>query len=219
MKIEIKLTDDNSHTLFVPDLNETYHSKHGAIQESMHVFVNAGLGYFNEKNLTVLEVGFGTGLNAALSFIFAEDNAVLVDYTGVEAFPINNEIAQQLNYTSLIEGLSEKEFLNLHYLRWNEKTKISNYFSLTKLNKSIKDFELDNNFDVVFFDAFGPNVQPEMWDKSIFENLFNSLKENGVLVTYCAKGSVKRTLKEVGFTIENLPGPPGKREMTRAIKY
>lgn len=219
MKIEIKLTDDNSHTLFVPDLNETYHSKHGAIQESMHVFVNAGLGYFNEKKLTVLEVGFGTGLNAALSCIFAEDNAVLVDYTGVEAFPINNEIAQQLNYTSLIEGLSEKEFLNLHYLRWNEKTKISNYFSLTKLNKSIKDFELDNNFDVVFFDAFGPNVQPEMWDKSIFENLFNSLKENGVLVTYCAKGSVKRTLKEVGFTIENLPGPPGKREMTRAIKY
>lgn len=219
MKIEIKLTNDNSHTLFVPDLNETYHSKHGAIQESMHVFVNAGLGYFNEKKLTVLEVGFGTGLNAALSCIFAEDNAVLVDYTGVEAFPINNEIAQQLNYTSLIEGLSEKVFLNLHYLRWNKKTKISNYFSLTKLNKSIKDFELDNNFDVVFFDAFGPNVQPEMWDKSIFENLFNSLKENGVLVTYCAKGSVKRTLKEVGFTIENLPGPPGKREMTRAIKY
>ncbi|TXB66673.1 tRNA (5-methylaminomethyl-2-thiouridine)(34)-methyltransferase MnmD [Vicingus serpentipes] len=219
MKIEIKLTDDNSHTLFVPDLNETYHSKHGAIQESMHVFVNAGLGYFNQDKLTVLEVGFGTGLNAILSSVFALENAVLVDYTGVEAYPINNEITQQLNYANLIEGVSEEQFLNLHYLRWNEKTKISNYFSLTKLNKSIKDFELDNNFDVVFFDAFGPNVQPEMWDKSIFENLFNSLKENGVLVTYCAKGSVKRTLKEVGFTIENLPGPPGKREMTRAIKY
>ena len=217
MKIEIKLTKDNSHTLFVPDLNETYHSKHGAIQEANHVFIDAGLGYFKKERLTILEVGFGTGLNT-LTNIYAEQNAIHIDYNGVELHPLESKIIEKLNYVGLIKNATEEQFSNIHNLKWNESSQVSKYFNLTKLNQSIAALEEINKYDVVYFDAFGPEVQPEMWGKSIFEKVYNSLKENGILVTYCAKGSVKRTLKEVGFTVENISGPPGKREMTRAIK-
>lgn len=218
MEIEIKLTKDNSQTLFVPELNETYHSRHGAIQESNHVFIDAGLGYFSTKKISVLEIGFGTGLNALLSCLYAKSNKINIDYSSVELYPLKKEIIEQLNYTEIIEEASLEDFLKIHQCIWEEENKISNFFNLTKLNTSIlNDLNL-NGFDVVFFDAFGPEVQPDMWSKSIFQNMYTSLKENGILVTYCAKGSVKRTLREVGFKVENLPGPPGKREMTRAIK-
>lgn len=218
MEIEIKITKDNSHTLFVPELNETYHSRHGAIQESKHVFIAAGLGCFSTEKISVLEVGFGTGLNALLSYLYAKNNKINIDYSSVELYPLKQEIIEQLNYTENIEGVSQEIFFNLHKCKWEEENKISNFFKLTKLNTSILNELNLNGFDVVFFDAFGPEVQPEMWSKFIFEKMYDSLKEKGILVTYCAKGSVKRTLKEVGFAIENLPGPPGKREMTRATK-
>jgi tRNA U34 5-methylaminomethyl-2-thiouridine-forming methyltransferase MnmC len=202
----------------VPDLNETYHSKHGAIQEANHVFIDAGLGYFKKECLTVLEVGFGTGLNTLLTNIYAENNSMYIDYTGIEFYPLENKIIKQLNYVDLIKKATVEQFSNIHNLKWNESSQVSKYFNLTKLNQSIAALEEVNKYDVVYFDAFGPEVQPEMWSKSIFKKIYDSLKENGILVTYCAKGSVKRTLKEVGFMVENLPGPPGKREMTRAIK-
>lgn len=218
MKIEIKLTEDNSHTLFVTDLNETYHSKHGAIQEANHVFIGAGLKYFKKESLTVLEVGFGTGLNTLLTNIYAENNTIYIDYTGVEFYPLENRIIEQLNYVGLIKNATVEQFSNIHNLKWNKSSQLSKYFNLTKINQSIEALEDVNKYDVVFFDAFGPEVQPGMWSKFIFEKIYGSLKEMGIMVTYCAKGSVKRTLKEVGFIVENLPGPPGKREMTRAIK-
>ncbi|MCB9359809.1 MAG: tRNA (5-methylaminomethyl-2-thiouridine)(34)-methyltransferase MnmD [Flavobacteriales bacterium] len=218
MKIEIKLTKDNSHTLFIPVLNETYHSKHGAIQEANHVFIDAGLKFFSAKQLSVLEVGFGTGLNTLLTNIYAEQNTVWVDYIGVELHPLKKEIIEQLNYVDLIAKATEEQFSNIHNQKWNESSQVSKHFNLTKLNQSIAELEDVNKYDVIFFDAFGPEVQPEMWSNSIFKKMYSSLKEKGILVTFCAKGSVKRTLKEVGFTVENLPGPPGKREMTRAVK-
>jgi tRNA U34 5-methylaminomethyl-2-thiouridine-forming methyltransferase MnmC len=165
-----------------------------------------------------LEVGFGTGLNTLLTNIYAENNSMYIDYTGIEFYPLENKIIKQLNYVDLIKKATVEQFSNIHNLKWNESSQVSKYFNLTKLNQSIAALEEVNKYDVVYFDAFGPEVQPEMWSKSIFKKIYDSLKENGILVTYCAKGSVKRTLKEVGFMVENLPGPPGKREMTRAIK-
>jgi tRNA U34 5-methylaminomethyl-2-thiouridine-forming methyltransferase MnmC len=218
MKIEIKITKDNSHTLFIPELNETYHSKHGAVQEANHVFIDAGLKYFSAKQLSVLEVGFGTGLNTLLTYRYAENYKTDINYYSVELYPLKKELIAQLNYTSVIKGVSQELFLSIHNSSWEEANKISTYFKLTKINKSIlEDINLFG-MDLVYFDAFGPEVQPEMWSKEVFEQIYTMMKPNGVLVTYCAKGVVKRTLKEVGFMVENLPGPPGKREMTRAIK-
>lgn len=218
MKIEIKTTKDNSHTLYVPSLDETYHSIHGAIQEAKHVFINAGLNYFNNKNIKVFEVGFGTGLNACLANQYAIKNNVNIDYDSIELHPLSIDIIDKLNYVDFIDGVGKAEFDKLHLTKWNEKCKISEFFTLQKINKSIFDYNEYNKFDVIFFDAFGPNTQPEMWTKSVFDKIYRMTKEDGVLVTYCAKGVVKRTLKDVGFFVETLPGPPGKREMTRAIK-
>ena len=219
MKIEIKLTSDNSHTLFVPELNETYHSRHGAIQEAKHVFIDAGLRFLNnEEKLNVLEVGFGTGLNALLSCVYATENKVNLKYTGVELNPVTIDIIKQLNYTDYIKGNAQKLFLELHNSKWEEASQISEYFNLNKVKLPILSVKGIANFDVVFYDAFGPNVQGEMWGKDVFEMLYKVIRPGGVLVTYCAKGVVKRTLKEVGFKLESLPGPPGKREMTRAVK-
>lgn len=219
MEANIQLTHDGSHTIYIPEIDETYHSIHGAIQEAKHVFIHAGLSYFSDKNkINVLEVGFGTGLNAILTYLFANDNQIMIDYQGVEAFPVAEDLINNLNYSDEIQGDIKKVFLSLHEKKWGEKHQLTPYFSLKKMQSKIQALEFNQEFDVVFFDAFGPRAQAEMWEKEIFVKLFNSLNDGGILVTYCAKGSVKRTLKDVGFKVENLPGPPGKREMTRALK-
>lgn len=220
-KPEIKITADGSHTLYLKSLDETYHSIHGAIQEAIHVYINAGFNYYkNRAQLNVLEVGFGTGLNAFLTYQESLKNNIEVNYTSIEAYPLQKESIDKLNYLSEL-NVAEKEiklFNKLHEAKWNENEKITGSFSLTKLELMLQDFTREEQYDVIYFDAFGPRVQPELWETSILQQMFNALKVNGVLVTYCAKGSVKRALKEVGFKIESIPGPPGKREMTRAIK-
>ncbi|MGE0561554.1 MAG: tRNA (5-methylaminomethyl-2-thiouridine)(34)-methyltransferase MnmD [Flavobacteriales bacterium] len=219
--LELKITGDNSHTLLVTELNETYHSTKGAINEALHVFIQKGLTDYLEinncKEIEVFEVGFGTGLNAHLTQLFAAENNVKINYTSVEAYPLNLELIQQLNYTDLINS-TKQDYLKLHEVEWNKPITINKYFKLNKLHKEVISIKEKEKFDVIFFDAFAPDIQPEMWSKTVFENMLAALKPNGVLVTYCAKGIVKRTIKELGFELETLAGPPGKREMIRATK-
>lgn len=222
--IQLIQTGDGSSSLLNVALNETYHSTHGAIQESNHVFIKNGLQFFIEKNnpfsVSVFEVGFGTGLNALLALIFARQNNIQINYTSIEAFPIDSEIASQLNYPSLPSADHAKNYFDqLHQAEWNKKIKITDNFSLQKFKTTIQEFDFKaNQFDVIFFDAFAPAKQPEMWELPILEKVIKALKSSGVFVTYCAQGQLKRNLKSLNLIVESLPGPPGKREMVRAMK-
>ncbi len=219
-KPKLKLTDDGSHTLIVESLDETYHSTHGAIQEAVHVYIDAGFNCFEKLALNILEVGFGTGLNTLLTYMEAIKKEVNVNYIAIEAYPLEPGIVTELNYLEELDADESVEqiFSRLHSCAWEQKQEISKSFSLHKINLKLEEFSELNDYDVIYFDAFGPRVQPELWEVEILRRMFDALKIGGVMVTYCAKGSVKRALKEVGFTIENIPGPPGKREMTRAYK-
>lgn len=219
--MKLKTTADGSHTLFVPELNETYHSIHGAIQESQHVFIKNGLRYFNNKEtINILEIGFGTGLNTLLTLLAIENSSQKVDYVSLEKFPLPNELIQQLNYpTQLKLNTTQTALFNdLHKCEWNTPTPISNNFNLLKIEEDLADFQTTTTFDLIYFDAFAPEKQAELWTDVIFSKIYSLLNAGGILVTYCAKGVVKRTIKSVGFQLETLPGPPGKREMIRAKK-
>lgn len=213
-------TGDGSHSLYLEDLDENYHSVHGAIQESSHVFIEAGLNYFSKaQNINILEIGFGTGLNTFLTLLANSNCSRDVNYHSIEKNPLDVEIIQKLNYSSLLCSDGKNElFENLHSARWDEVVSFENKFFLKKITGEVQSHQFNSKFDLVYFDAFGPRVQPEMWTTEIFEKIYKAMNTNGILVTYCAKGEVKRTLKNVGFTIESLKGPHGKREMTRAIK-
>ena len=234
-------TTDGSHSLFVRSLNETYHSRHGAMQESQWVFIKHGLdfarpplgeipelssrgtvpersrGTVPERSRgRILEVGFGTGLNALLAMRWAEEHRVHVHFTSLETNVLLLELAEQLNYASSEHERSD--FLKMHAAPWNQDIAITPYFTLHKAKREVQTEASESQFDVIFFDAFGPPTQPEMWTPDIFRRMFNALKPSGILVTYCAKGQVRRDMQSVGFTVERLPGPPGKREMLRATK-
>ena len=216
-------TNDGSNSIYIPELDEHYHSFHGALQESMHVFIRAGFDYMLENNainhLKILEIGFGTGLNCYLTYIQSFINKTKVCYHGIEAFPLNEDLIQQLNYSKLLESKAEIDaFMSLHKSSWNILNQINDNFELLKIHRKVQDLILDQDYDLIYFDAFGPRAQEEMWTETIFKQMFQSLKKGGILVTYCAKGEIKRTLKSIGFIVESIPGPPGKREMTRAIK-
>lgn len=219
--LQLITTSDGSHTLFNARLNETYHSHHGAIRESEHVFIDKGLKYVHDQQgsgpVSILEVGFGTGLNALLSLRFSDQSDTPVSYTSIEPFPLDEYIWSRLNYAS---SLSEKEnFRALHLGSWGEEIQLAKNFRILKLRGELQATSLSHGFyDLVFFDAFAPNKQPEMWEISVLSKVADSIKNNGVLVTYCAKGQVKRDLKKLGFLVESLQGPPGKKEMIRAIK-
>ena len=214
------ITKDGSSSFLNTELNEHYHSTHGAVQESTHVYIEAGLSYFAEKHsqklISILEIGFGTGLNALLSIQFAEKYNLKINYDSIEAFPLSSENYLKLNYSSIIDLKNgEKLFKKLHECDWDMPIEINDSFQLIKLGTSLECFVPYKKYDVIYFDAFAPNVQPELWTRGIFEKMFALLNENGILVTYCAKGEVKRNMKAAGFTVEGLPGPIGKREMTR----
>jgi tRNA U34 5-methylaminomethyl-2-thiouridine-forming methyltransferase MnmC len=219
MEREIIKTLDGSTTIHLKEWNECYHSKHGAIQEAKHVFIKNGLSLFEDKPVSILEIGFGTGLNAFITFLEANQKNQIINYTGVEAYPVNADEVLSMNYVSELEANQFEEiFKKMHECDWNQKNEISSNYSLTKRKQffdEIDDFEI---FDLIYFDAFGYRVQPELWSTEIFQKMYNSLKPNGVLVTYAARGVVKRSMIEVGFTVEKLAGPPGKREMFRAVK-
>jgi len=212
-------TGDGSKTLHMEDWNEQYHSKHGAIAEAYHVFIKSGLEHLNKQNIDILEIGFGTGLNALITFSEAQKNRLQINYVGVEAYPVPLEQAIEMDYATKIEGEGLHEvFQKMHKIEWNNPIEINTEFRLTKREQKFQEIKDQNCFDLIYFDAFGYRVQPELWSKEIFEKMYQSLKDGGVLVTYAAKGVVRRTMQEVGFAVERLPGPPGKREMLRATK-
>lgn len=223
----IIVTADGSNTIHLPEWDEQYHSKHGAIQEAYHVFIKHGLYYLtNQKTrekkeapISILEIGFGTGLNAYITLLESQKAGFNIDYCGVEAYPVLPKEMEALNYSKLIENpFADNLFSELHQVSWNKKHSITNQFSIIKQQKLFQDIDEDKAFDMVYFDAFGARVQPELWTEAIFQRMYAALKPNGVLVTYAAKGSVRRAMQHVGFTVEKLPGPPGKREMLRALK-
>jgi len=219
LKREIIKTSDGSTTIHIPEWNEQYHSIHGAIQEANHVYINNGLKYKSSNQIAVLEIGFGTGLNSFMTFLAAQNKELLIEYVGVEAYPILEEELLKLNYVAELGATQfAKIFESFHSCSWEEKHQITSHFTLLKRKQFFHEIEDENKFDVIYFDAFGARVQPELWTEEIFLKMFLALKSEGVLVTYEAKGSVRRAMQSVGFNVERLPGPPGKREMLRAVK-
>lgn len=219
MQLQLITTEDGSHSIFVKDLNEVYHSRHGAVNESRHVFIEAGLKQRSEF-VRILEVGFGTGLNAFLTLQQCLETGLKVDYVSLEPFPIEKEIWQQLNYPEIINmPHGNKMFRKLHECEWERFVEIHPQFRIKKHLSGIFEVELeDNYFDLVYFDAFAPEIAPDLWTLPVFQKIFNAMKRQGVFVTYSAKGDVRRALQNVGLTVERIPGPKGKREMLRAVK-
>jgi len=219
MKREIIQTKDGSTSILLPDWNETYHSKFGAIQEAKHVFIQNGLSLFQGKSVSILEIGFGTGLNAFITYLEAKKAGQTIDYTGVEAYPVSEEDALKMNYVSELEANSSEEiFLKMHQASWNEKVNLDADFALEKQNKKFQEINEGEKYDLIYFDAFGFRVQPELWSLEIFQIMFKALKPNGILVTYACRSSIKNAMAASGFEVEKLSGPPGKREMLRARK-
>ncbi|WP_318344572.1 tRNA (5-methylaminomethyl-2-thiouridine)(34)-methyltransferase MnmD [Flagellimonas baculiformis] len=219
MKRKIIRTADGSKTIQIEDWDEQYHSKHGAVQEAYHVFITHGLRLFADRKINLLEIGFGTGLNALITLLEAPKLNLEIDYVGVEAFPVSMEEVTELGYCTQL-GCAEKqaEFQRMHETSWEEPFSITDGFVLTKQKKDFFQVDDKNLFNLIYFDAFGARVQPELWTEQIFSKMYDALQQQGVLVTYAAKGSVRRAMQAVGFTVERLPGPPGKREMLRATK-
>lgn len=219
MKREITFTEDGSHTLFVPELQEHYHSTHGAVQESHHVYIEAGLKQCEKEEIHVLEIGFGTGLNALLTLLEAKQTGKKIYYTTLERYPIIWENARNLNYAEILSG--KQDFEQIHQAEWQKSIEITPFFSIKKRNIDCSKPEnllFENTFDVIYFDAFAPEKQPEMWTQAIFDTLYRCSNTNSILTTYCAKGNVRRMMQTAGFRVERLPGAPGKREMLRARK-
>jgi len=215
------MTGDGSNSVEIAGTDETYHSRFGAIQESKHVFIEAGLQSFlkNNETIHIFEMGFGTGLNALLTFIEAESHQQKIYYEAIEFFPLEEELIASLNYFEILERKDLKEiFHQLHSCEWGKEINISAYFSFKKIKASLIDHSFSSLYNLIYYDAFAPNAQPELWTVEIFEKLFAHLFDNGILVTYCSKGNVRRALISAGFTVEKLKGPKGKREMIRAIK-
>jgi len=222
MALEIFKTEDGSDSIYNPMLEEVYHSKHGAVNESMHVFIKAGLEYLSHrfKTIKILEVGFGTGLNALLTLEYSSFNKIATEYFTLEPFPINKEVYSKLNYPDLCKIPDAQRLFNkLHQSAWEAEICLNENFLFTKSLKGIEEEELNSdNFHLVYFDAFAMDIQPEMWSQNIFEKIYQSMVKNGVLVTYAAKGQIRRNLQAAGFSVKRIPGPKGKREMLRATK-
>ncbi len=217
---EIIKTADGSDTLFIRELGEHYHSTFGAVQESMHVFINAGLRHVEQSELTIFEVGFGTGLNAWITLSEAFKTNQNIRYITVEKYPLSTELWSELNYPAVLPQYDPEYFRIIHQAEWNKEVKITNYFSILKLASDLIDVDYSALplFNLIFFDAFSPDKQPELWETSVFREISGHSAQSAIIVTYCAKGAVRRSLTEVGFRAERIPGPPGKREMLRGTK-
>lgn len=217
MKREIIKTADGSTTIYLPQWDEHYHSKHGAIQEAYHVFIRMGLDQMPDGKLSILEIGFGTGLNALITCLETRKRELDIEYSAVEAYPVSAQEIRSLNYTSSFPEQDAKPvFELLHQTPWGERSPITGSFHLHKRQQFFSEINETQCHDLIFFDAFGPRVQPDLWTVEMFEIMYRALRNGGILVTYSAKGSVRRAMEAVGFIVERLPGPPGKREMLRA---
>lgn len=217
-QLKILTTKDGSHTLFSEQFNATYHSLHGAIQESEYVFIQQGLEFalsaMEDNKLYVLEMGFGSGLNAWLTSCYKTSK--IIHYHTLEAFPLKGNILQELNYATTDD--ERKKWKEIHTCDWEKEIQVHEHFLFCKHQTLLQDFKTEKQFDLVYYDAFAPSAQPELWAESVFKKIYHLMNSKGVLVTYCAQGQMKRNLKAAGFIVETLPGPPGKREMTRAFK-
>ena len=222
MQNTLSLTADGSHTLTSAQFGVTYHSVHGSIQEAQTVFIDAAFAEIAARaqpEIRILEIGFGTGLNALMSFGESLKTDKTLHYTAVEAFPISSETAAELNYATCLDFAQAAGFLHLiHQNNWNTNIEIAPNIFFRKCLMRFEDIAFDGEFDAIYFDAFAPSAQPELWTIAMFETMHRALKPNGILTTYCAKGEVKRNLKAAGFRVASLPGPVGKREMTRAVR-
>lgn len=229
--MQIITTGDGSHTLFSEQFNEVYKSRHGAIVESSHVFIKQGLEYVlnqttevsntaRKADAVVLEIGFGTGLNALLTMLYAEKQDRQIEYTTIELYPVDIDTIKALNYTQhLGYEYCYGPYHTTHLVRWNEMHQVTPHFAFKKIQDSVLNVQLPTNtFNVIYFDAFAPTHQPEMWTADVFKKMLDALMPGGILVTYCSKVIVQKVMKEAGFTIEKTPGPPGRREMLRAHK-
>ena len=211
-------TADGSHTIYVPEMNEHYHSMNGAVQESEHIFIKYGLDFCKADPVRIFEVGFGTGLNALLTAARCINGAREVVYTSIEKFPLENHITDKLNYPEFAGEDGIKLFNLINSAPWGEKQNICRNFSIVKLRGDLSTEEITGEFDLIYFDAFGPDKQPEMWTCEIFRKISDIIVRGGIFITYSSKGQVKRRLTEAGFEVTRLPGPPGKRHIIRAIK-
>ena len=219
MKRNIIQTRDGSTTIHIEEWDECYHSRFGAIQEALHVFIKKGLSMFEKDSVSILEIGFGTGLNAFVTFLESPKLNQTIHYVGVEAYPVSLEEAASMNYVAELNAENERSiFEKMHQCNWEEKISFSDNFHLTKRKQFFADIEDKEQFDLIYFDAFGFDVQPELWSVEIFQKMFEALKPKGILVTYAARSIIKRNMIEAGFTVEKLEGAPGKREMFRARK-
>ncbi len=219
MKREILSTHDGSTTIHIKEWDECYHSKFGAIQEARHVFIKNGLSLFKNKPVSILEIGFGTGLNAFITFLESKKYGLTTDYVGVEAYPISDDEVKMMNYVSELKAEESRQiFDKMHSCLWEEQISLPPDFLLTKRKQFFSEISDIEKFDLIYFDAFGYRVQPELWSVEIFKIMFNALKSNSVLVTYAARSIIKNNMIEAGFVVEKLQGPPGKREMFRARK-
>ena len=212
-------TEDGSQTLYSSEMQESYHSLNGAVQESKHVFIEAGLKHCEKKSIQLFEIGFGTGLNALLTWGEAKRSHLDVTYTAVEAFPLPPELTSKLSYNALEPILQDSAFNQLHHSSWGSPVILEkDCFTLYKIKGDFTSMFIQSGIDLLYFDAFAPEKQPEMWEEHLFNRLYENLNQHGILVTYCAKGEVRRRLQRCGFWVERIPGPPGKREMIRAVK-
>lgn len=216
--MQLVTTEDGSHTLYSDSVGECYHSQHGAVQESEHIFIKSGWEKCTRKDVNILEIGFGTGLNAFLTVLRAQKDKKHVHYTTIELFPVESNITDQLNYPEQVDINSTDLFRQLHTAEWQKPAAVTPYFTLEKINADFTTLDLTESYDLIYFDAFSPEKQAEMWTQECFEKIFAHANPEAILVTYCAKGYVRRALQAAGFTVERLQGPPGKREMLRAIK-
>ena len=217
--MKLEQTADGSYTLYVPELDEHYHSVKGALTESQHIFIDMGLKHSTVTEPRILEIGLGTGLNCFLTLMTAEETQRKVHYTGIERFPLDIETISLLDYPSIIGKGHKEDYLAIHQAPWQEDAVLSPWFTLHKIEGDFTHYTFNKGYDIIYFDAFAPEKQPEMWEQSLFDSLYHVLNEGGILTTYCAKGVVRRMLQTAGFVVERLAGPPGgKREILRATK-
>jgi len=218
MKADIRITGDGSHTLYVPALDEHYHSHFGALTESKHIFIDSGLASLNSKKVSILEVGFGTGLNTLLTAMHARDNQLTIRYVTLEKYPVDPSLLSRLNYSTMTGTDGLELFEAIHNAPWEKPVTLTPWFTLEKRMMDLTSMSVEGLYDLIYFDAFGPGKQPEMWTREVMQKVTSVTHPGTVFVTYSAKGELKRTLRDLGFDVILLPGPPGKRVMTRAVK-
>lgn len=220
MDKEFVITEDGSHTIYLPEIDEHYHSTHGAVQESLHIYINEGLLQFVNKQISVLEIGFGTGLNAFLSYIYAQKHNISVKYWSIEKYPLAETEYKTLNYTTGEFAEFTSVFEKMHLAPWDTDVVISPDFTLHKIQADLTthSFNFSSPVDLLYYDAFAPNKQPDLWTDDVIKKVCDHVGEGGVVVTYCAKGTVRRAFAAAGFQMERLPGPPGKKEIIRGKK-